>query len=250
MRTVFRTGRDPLKSTRASQGVILTYCIGVAMGGYAILMMAHKVLGFGASMSSVLPALILFLGTAGAFAYDLRQHYPHDQLGLCNAVTLSRLVIVAVLAVAVFEVRLPDVAILGLALFSLCLDGVDGWLARRHGLVSEFGARFDMQVDAVFALTLALYAAVTGVAERYVIILGVPYYVFALARQIWPWLGAPLPDSFARKTVCVAQIAVLIAFLVPWLPGELLNACALAVSCALFWSFVRDIVWLSKRRAA
>ena len=37
----------------------------------------------------------------------------------------------------------------------LALDGLDGWAARRQGLVSAFGARFDMEVDALLILALA-----------------------------------------------------------------------------------------------
>jgi multidrug efflux pump subunit AcrA (membrane-fusion protein) len=38
------------------------------------------------------------------------------------------------------------------------LDGVDGWLARRHEIASRFGARFDMEVDALLILALSVLA--------------------------------------------------------------------------------------------
>ena len=38
------------------------------------------------------------------------------------------------------------------------LDGVDGWLARRSGIASAFGARFDMEIDALLILVLAVLA--------------------------------------------------------------------------------------------
>lgn len=248
MRTGFRTEGDRLRSAALPYGPVCAFYIGVVVGGLAILMTAHDALGFGASLSSVMPALLLYLGAAGVVAYGLQHHYPHDQLGLCNVVTLTRMVIVAVLAVAMFEEIPPSLTLLGLAILALCLDGVDGYLARRQGLISPFGARFDIEVDAAFALTLAVYAAVTKVAAPYVVLLGLPYYAFTLARRFWPWLDAPLPDSLARKAVCVAQISVLIAILVPWIPAALLNAAVLAVICALVWSFGRDILWLSRRR--
>ena len=36
------------------------------------------------------------------------------------------------------------------------LDGVDGWLARRHGWTSPLGARLDMEVDALLVAGRAL----------------------------------------------------------------------------------------------
>jgi phosphatidylglycerophosphate synthase len=41
----------------------------------------------------------------------------------------------------------------------LALDGLDGWLARRFGLASAYGARFDMEVDGFLILVLALLVA-------------------------------------------------------------------------------------------
>ena len=43
-----------------------------------------------------------------------------------------------------------------LAGFALALDGVDGHLARRFDQVSDFGARFDMEVDAALILVLCI----------------------------------------------------------------------------------------------
>ena len=250
MRTDFRAERKALPSAVLPRGPVPAFWACVSVGAAAILLTANSVVGFGADLSSFLPVLIAYLGAAAVAAHGVQACYPHNKLGLCNIVTFARMVIVACLAVAMLEARPPDAVLLGLAVLSLCLDGVDGWLARRQGLVSDFGARFDVEVDAGFALTLALYAAVTGVAGPYVVLLGLPYYAFTLARQVWPWLGAPLPERFARKAVCVAQIAVLIAILVPGIPGALLTVAILAVIAALLWSFTRDILWLSRRRAS
>lgn len=247
MRTSANTEVRPTPGLRGPVGTFW----GVSLVGAVVLLLTtHDTLGFGAALGSVLPVLAVFLGAAALIAHGLHTHYPHTNLGWCNIVTFARLVIVALLAIAILEARVPDMILLGLAIFSLCLDGVDGWLARRQGLVSSFGARFDVEVDATFALTLALYAAVTGIAGPYVVLLGLPYYLFTAARRLWPWLAAPLPESLARKAVCVVQIAVLIALLVPWIPAPVLNAAILAVIAALAWSFGRDILWLTRRRGA
>ena len=104
-------------------------------------------------------------------------------------------------------------------------------------------------MDAGFALLLALYAASSGVTGPYVILLGLPHYLFWMARSLWPWLNAPLPPSLSRKAVCVLQIATLIALLVPQLGGPVRDGVVLAAVAALLWSFGRDILWLARARA-
>jgi phosphatidylglycerophosphate synthase len=79
-------------------------------------------------------------------------HGPHPRLGPANQVTLARAVLTGLLAGLVGEVGTPAVAwtAVGLALLAEVLDGVDGRLARRRGWVGEFGARFDLEVDALW----------------------------------------------------------------------------------------------------
>jgi phosphatidylglycerophosphate synthase len=141
-------------------------------------------------------------------------------------------------------------AVLGLAVLALSLDGVDGWLARRTGLASAFGARFDMEVDAVLSALLALLVWQSGAAGPWVLALGFTRYAFVTACTVLPWLDAPLPASFARKAVCVLQIAALIACLAPVLPVSVTTPLAATATAALAWSFGRDILWLWHNRAS
>src|SRR5258708_2988012 len=71
---------------------------------------------------------------------------PGGRFGLANAVTALRIVLIVVFA------SLPSLgpaASLTLAAF-LCLDGVDGFIARRPPVTaSKFGAQFDMETDAL-----------------------------------------------------------------------------------------------------
>lgn len=190
------------------------------------------------------PGVLFYLTLAAVAGFRLRQSYEHASLGLCNVATLGRLVIVGVLFAVVISGTAPNWATFGIAVLALALDGVDGWLARRQGLVSEFGAQFDVEVDAVFALVLAIYAATNGAAGIWVILLGLPYYLFWIARLRLPWLNGALRPSFARKAVCVFQIGALIALQVPVLADGRLGPVIGAVVLALLWSFGRDILWL------
>lgn len=191
-----------------------------------------------------------FAALALVAGIGLHRHYPHDRLGACNAVTLFRAALISgVGAVLVDPAQSWTLAVT--AAVALALDGVDGKLARASGLVSDFGARFDMEVDSVFALLLALIVWTSGTVGPWVMALGVMRYVWVAAGWVLPWLNAPLPDHvMRRKTVCVIQIAALVALVSPALAGVPAVITAALASAALLWSFGADFVWLWRRRTA
>ena len=82
-----------------------------------------------------------------------------------------------------------------LALPAVALDGVDGWLARRSGLSSDFGARYDMETDALLILVLAVLAWRQEKAGAWIVLAGAMRYLFVAAGYIWTWMTAPLPPS-------------------------------------------------------
>jgi phosphatidylglycerophosphate synthase len=210
------------------------------------------------ALTSVLPAsgiastglaLVCFTIGVTASARALRGGYPHAHLGSCNVVTLLRLALTMALLGPLVAGAGPSWAILTVALVALLLDGVDGWLARRHGTASAFGARFDLEVDSALALVLAVGAATAGTVGPAALLLGLPRYLFAGGMWLVPWMRRELPERFSRKTVCVVQLGTLIALHAPILPAvaaPVLVAVALAL---LAWSFAVDLVWLWRRRA-
>ncbi len=80
----------------------------------------------------------------------LHDNHPFARYGPANQITTVRAVLVALVASLIGEPRLPAVATwaAGLGVIVGMLDGVDGWLARRSRMASDFGARFDMETDA------------------------------------------------------------------------------------------------------
>lgn len=204
-------------------------------------------------VGDILPAGVLvgagFYGLALAVAVlALRASYPHPGIGLCNTVTLFRLMLVSVLLAALITSGGHPWAVFALASLALLLDGVDGWLARREGYVSVFGARFDMEVDSALALLLALLAYQSGSVGAYVILLGLPRYVFLAAQGALPWLGGDLPPRFSRKVVCVLQIGALLLVLMPVIDRPVSDLMVWGASAAVAWSFWRDLRWLWRAR--
>src|SRR5690349_8473184 len=84
------------------------------------------------------------------------------RFGAANAVTAARSALVGVvtaLVVAAFGGGGSTPILVTIAAVALALDGVDGYVARRTGSVSELGGRFDMEVDAFLLLVLSVYDA-------------------------------------------------------------------------------------------
>ncbi len=205
--------------------------------------------GLGPAAGQSLGWALYGVGTVLAAA-AMHRSYPHFEFGLCNLITMTRLALTASLAMLLgVGAPLPaEVMWLGfaVAVTALLLDGVDGWAARRAGLASRFGAGFDMEVDSLFALVLAVLAYQSGQAGLWVLALGLPRYLFQAAGLVWPRLTGSLPERFSRKAVCVLQIGTLVAFLVPILPQALLTVAAAVSAAALIWSFALDIRHLTR----
>ena len=212
-------------------------------------------LGPAGAISPPLVAMTVFAVAAIWAGAAMAGTSPHSALGLANVVTLGRLALAASLVATLAH---PDGltgsdtrawAVMGIAALALCLDGVDGRLARRQRLASDFGARFDMEVDAVFAALLAIILVLSGKVGLWALPLGFIRYGFVAAAAVLPWLRAPLPDRFRRKAVCVLQIGTLVVLLAPVIgPGIAWAPAALATG-ALVWSFGVDVVWLWRNRA-
>lgn len=189
----------------------------------------------------------LFALTAGVALQGILVHHPHPTLGLGNGVTLIRAALVALLAAALLDPAQTGWAVFFIACIAFALDGVDGWLARRAGLTSTFGARFDMEVDALLGAVLALILLNDGHVGPEILVLGFTRYAFVAAAFCVPKLGAALPESMRRKTVCVIQIACLIALLCPLTPLWLMHPMSWGAAGLLLWSFARDTRWLLGR---
>lgn len=181
-----------------------------------------------------------------------------DRFGLANAVTLVRGALNALLLGLLVQPGALDAAwgdaagwmFVGVALLSLTLDGLDGWVARRWRLASSFGARFDVEIDALLLLVLALAAVVLDKVGLWVFGLALTYYAWLAARRRWSWLAAPLPPSLRRKTVFVAQASSLVAIVAPPVSPPVAAGLAATTLVAMVASFAHDIRWLWRRRTA
>lgn len=202
----------------------------------------------GLGWRGVAGALAVFGAIAALVLLGLGHHAPHRRFGPANVLTLVRAAYGALLLGVAFDgTELSDTGrwlIVGAGTIALVLDGVDGWAARKTGLASRFGARFDMEVDALFVLALAALVWRAGQAGGWVLTAGLMRYIFVLAGWLWPVLATPLAPSLRRKTICVVGIVVLLVALSPLLgPGTAALLC-LAGLIVLGGSFGADTAQL------
>lgn len=200
-------------------------------------------------------AALWFLPVAALSWLDLPHHIIHARWGAANRITLLRGGLIALVGgVLPLADRLDAAqtwAVAVIAITALALDGVDGWVARRRGLASPYGARFDMELDALLILLLCLLLHLSGEAGAWVLGLGLLRPLFILAGKCWPVLAGPLPPSQRRRVICVVQVVTLTASATPWIESPLTSVAAGAAFALLLFSFTVDTVWLLRhgRRA-
>jgi phosphatidylglycerophosphate synthase len=215
-----------------------------------------SVVGGAVGALPALTGLTLFTGLLIAVERGLATHHPYSRLGAGNRITLVRAGIACLIAARVIDLApleaLERWLLVAIATAALLLDGADGWAARHQRLASDFGARFDLEVDAFAILVLATTVVKAAAAPCWVLAIGAMRYLYAAAGWLFPLLRRPFPGrGFAdrrRKTIAVVQsVALLIALAPATSPSWAVIVCATALGL-LVYSFAADIVLLACAR--
>lgn len=224
---------------------------GALIGILAVALAIVPIGGLGASLlhlSATYVPKVLAVFTAGGALMLLALPGSHRfvRVGAANQVTLIRGALVALLAGLFGEHGTPAIATAAVLVASgaMVLDGVDGRVARRSGMASTFGARFDMETDAVFVAVLAVLAWQFGKAGAWVLLSGLMRYLFAALVAIVPRLQRPVPSTFRAKSIAVVQMTALIVALAPLCRPAVSAWIAASGLFALVLSFSLDVAWL------
>lgn len=173
---------------------------------------------------------------------------PGPGMGPANRITLFRATLVVPVCALALQLPALDARalwwIIALSTAALILDGYDGRIARRTDTETEFGARFDMELDAALILVLCVLVWISGKVGVWVLLIGLMRYAFVAASWVWPALNAELPASYRRKWACVAQGVALLVALGPIIPSSMASAVAFVGLGLLTYSFVVDVLWL------
>lgn len=225
----------------------LTSISAVAVLVLSLLLAALAYLPVGPSFALV--AMVVF-AVIFTIVWRALPHHGHSRFGGANIVTSVRAGMVSAIAGAVASIEqlqshpVGAWGLFGFVVLAFALDGLDGYLARRQGLESDFGARFDMEVDAFLMLILSVAAVLMGKLGAWILLMGLMRYAFLAAAMALPALKGELPASFRRKLVCVVQIAVLCAILLPFVTPGIAIVLAVPALAALIYSFAVDSLYL------
>ena len=215
----------------------------------------------GLAASAGLIGLALFVLVVRAVRFGRDGAPAPGRLGAANAITLARLVIFAGLG-GVATVSLAFVPEAGAALghalgwapalaygLAALADGLDGFVARRTGTESAFGARLDAETDALgMAAASGIVVLLAGVLPFWYLLAGFGRYLFGAALFVERRLGrrlADLPPSPFRRRLAGFQMGLLAVCLVPGIEPEWALPSTLALGIPFLAGFVRDYLLAS-----
>jgi CDP-diacylglycerol--glycerol-3-phosphate 3-phosphatidyltransferase len=178
---------------------------------------------------------------------------PSPVLGIANRITLARGLLLCGIFGFLFCSPLRTAAagdplswVPGLVyLVAVCLDGVDGALARRLGERTELGRILDVEMDALGILAASALGIWLGRLPAAYGVVAAAYYLFQFAIQVRHRLSLPVseppPRAFAR-TVAGFQMGFLVAALLPLFEPAVLHLASLWFAAPLLGGFLWD--WL------
>lgn len=245
---------DPLPAPAAPSRGVVNDLILALVAGFGL----SVAVGGALDLSAVYPAAVvtLYAAVGVGILRALPRRLPGAGLGPANRITLARVILgLPLVALALLPASVgPDPTgmetrwwIVGLGTVALMFDGLDGYVARRTGTQTDFGARFDMESDAALLLVLSVLAFRSGQVGPWVLGVGLMRYGFVAASAVWPQLRGELFPSMRRKVVCVIQGIALLVAVGPIVPAPLATGVAATALILLAGSFAIDSLWLMRR---
>jgi len=169
---------------------------------------------------------------------------PRGGFGVANAVTMLRLILALVMGAA--TPAAPGLALAAALVAVFALDATDGWIARRLGLASAFGALFDIESDALLVLVAGLQLWQRGRFGVWILTAGLLRYLYVLALALAPPPAGHVPRSrLGRLAFISLGVGLTAGFAVDGAAGTALAALGTAAVVA---SFARSFLWSYRRR--
>jgi phosphatidylglycerophosphate synthase len=165
---------------------------------------------------------------------------PLGGVGWADALTGARLVVLALTAAS-----LPSAAnwVLAAFTFNVAVDVLDGYVARKVGAATSFGAIIDRETDAFFVLVAYLHSHLAGALAPWLLFAGVlPYAYRLLASPASISVSASNKERLAAPLAGINFLLLLGAVGMPAHAAPLLGTSVLVVSVSFsfsFWSLYR-----------
>lgn len=211
---------------------------------HAFVVIAATALSLG--LSSAWPIVLTAAASFGVLMRDCRPLWrPPGRFGLANAVTSFRLL--GILALPQLLAAGP-LAVAAWAVVLLVLDGLDGWLARRSGLASEFGEYFDKEADALLVLVLCHLLFDSGRLGPWILVPGLLRYAFVIFLMVARPPAVKEQRSELGKWIFLGSMSAWIVAFTPF-PG-FYEPYAVVMTVLLLYSFAAAVIGLYRPPAA
>jgi phosphatidylglycerophosphate synthase len=203
----------------------------------------------------VLQNTILFL-IISALIFYLFNYFKEKKFTYASNVTYLR-VIISIILLSISINALSDQDIFKnfyhggyfalIAFLALCLDGVDGYIARRFNEQNSFGEMFDQDADTLLMLTLSISLYLNKDVPMIVLLIPTYRYLFLISMTKYKWMKCDLPESYYRKISCTLSTFLLIICHSQYIKDISLSYLVLISLFVITFSFAKDILWLYKR---
>ena len=162
---------------------------------------------------------------------------PSGRFGLGNAVTTLRFALASAIGLVPDTVPTWALGLTVLAIFAL--DGIDGWLAKRAGDASEFGAHFDMETDSYLVLLVGLELYTRGRFGAWVLGPGLLHYLYVVCLWVIPARNGEIPRfDLGRHAFTGLMLGLVAGMILPGLWGAAATAIGGGmVGVSFGWSF-------------
>ncbi|MDQ3576318.1 MAG: CDP-diacylglycerol--glycerol-3-phosphate 3-phosphatidyltransferase [Actinomycetota bacterium] len=165
-------------------------------------------------------------------------------LNVANLLTVSRLALVPVFLVTLFVDdgqdmlwRLIATAVFGVASIT---DHIDGRLARKHGLVTDFGKIVDPIADKALTGSALVGLSILGALPWWVTIVIAVREVGVTLLRFWVIRHGVIPASRGGKLKTLTQVFAIALYLIP-LPAPLLPIAWFAMGAAVVLTVVTGV---------
>jgi CDP-diacylglycerol--glycerol-3-phosphate 3-phosphatidyltransferase len=150
--------------------------------------------------------------------------FKREILNVPNMITIGRILMIPPILMLVDKTD-PFKGVLAMALFLIAggLDVLDGWLARRRGLVTFFGKFADPLADKIMVMALLVYLTAEGRMPPWLVavLLGREFYISGLRTiavnegvVIAAGAGGKAKTSF--QVIGIACVLIYFPYLAPW----------------------------------
>ncbi len=137
-------------------------------------------------------------------------------MNLPNKITLSRIVLTFFFVVCLFT-KGVNAKVFALAIFTLAAvtDYLDGWIAKKNNLVSNFGRIMDPVADKALTISAFVSFAIMGIVSEKIVVIIILREIFVTSLRLKALLeGKVLSAAAAGKQKTVSQMVSILVILV------------------------------------